>query len=84
MSIVHTETFGRARLEMGQTYGCILVKESADDTFDMIIEDGITKRGRPVKHVGNKDYIMRIWNKMRKNKNYLNNPVTLKTMGVLK
>jgi hypothetical protein len=72
------EKHGRAQLEGNSFTRCILVKERLEDTFDLVVdEQGNTLKGRPVKHVGDKKYIMEIWNKMLRNKKYLENPKTI-------
>ena len=70
---------GRARLEQNNSWMTILIKDKLEDSFDVQKDnDGKTIKGRPVKHVGSKEYIMRIWNKMMKNQDkYLKNPQTI-------
>ncbi len=72
------ETYGRAQLEGNAHNRVILVKARLEDSFDVKTDaNGTTLEGRPVKHVGDKKYIMSIWNRMLRNKKYLENPRTI-------
>lgn len=69
MSLKHVDIHGRALLEVREKSAAIFVLDRLDGDFHQI--------PRPVKHVGEHKYIMRIWNKMKRNNKYLKNPVTI-------
>ena len=56
---MHSETYGRLRLDKHHTYWSIITKDKLEDSFDTL--------PRKVLHVGSPKYVQGIWNRLIKN-----------------